>query len=71
DEAVDVEFPTLRDGRSYRVVISDYAFKNYREIDRSKGCIEPKLLTDMMQEALRQGTVIPDNTIYGEIVVKE
>ena len=68
DEAVDVEFPTLRDGRSYRVVISDYAFKNYREIDRSKGCIEPKLITDMMQEALRQGVVMPDNTIHGEVI---
>lgn len=71
DEAVDVEFPTLKEGRSYRVVISDYAFKNYRAIDRAKGRIEPKLLTDLMQEALREGTVTPDNAIYGEIVVKE
>lgn len=68
DEAVDVEFPTLREGRSYRVVISDYAFRNYREIDRSKGRIEPKLITDMMQEALREGPVTPDNAVYGEIV---
>ncbi|MBQ3082847.1 MAG: bifunctional metallophosphatase/5'-nucleotidase [Alistipes sp.] len=71
DEAVDVAFPTLHEGRSYKVVISDYAFKNYRAIDRSKGRIEPKLVTDMVLESLRRKPVTPDNNAYGEIVVKE
>ncbi|MBQ7297316.1 MAG: bifunctional metallophosphatase/5'-nucleotidase [Alistipes sp.] len=71
DEAVDVAFPTLHEGCSYKVVISDYAFKNYQAIDRSKGRIEPKLVTDMVLESLRRKPVTPDNNVYGEIVVKE
>lgn len=63
-KAVEVEFPTLRAGRNYRVAISDYAFKNYRGLHYRKGQIEPMLITDLMIEALGQSPVTPDNTIY-------
>lgn len=66
-EAVDVRFPTLREGRTYRVVISDYAFKNYRDIARERGQIEPTVVTDLLLEALCQGPITPDNHIYGTI----
>lgn len=65
--AVDVHFPTLREGRTYRVVISDYAFKNYRGLHYRKGRIEEPLLTDLLFEELRRGVVVPDNTAYGTI----
>ena len=67
-KAVDVEFPTLREGRTYRVAISDYAFKNYRGVECSEGRIEEALLTDLLFEALRRGAITPDNTAYGTIV---
>lgn len=66
-KAVDVEFPTLQEGRTYRVAISDYAFKNYRGVECSEGRIEEVLLTDLLFASLRRGVVTPDNTAYGTI----
>lgn len=63
-KAVDVRFPTLIEGRAYRVAISDYAFKNYRGLEYADGRIEPCLLTDLMLEALRRGPVTPDNCAH-------
>ncbi|MBR5850746.1 MAG: bifunctional metallophosphatase/5'-nucleotidase [Alistipes sp.] len=65
--AVDVRFPTLKEGRIYRVAISDYAFKNYRGLEYSEGRVEEALLTDLLFEELRRGAVNPDNTAYGTI----
>lgn len=62
--AVEVQFPTLRAGRTYRVAISDYAFKNYRGLHYTNGRIEEKLITELMIEALATAPVTPDNTIY-------
>jgi len=69
-KAVEVRFPTLKAERSYAVVISDYAFKNYAAIDRSKGQIGTKLLTDLMLEALREAPIVPDNAVYGQVVAQ-
>lgn len=66
-KAVDVRFPTLREGVRYHVAISDYAFKNYRGLQGQEGRIEEELITDLMIEALRKGPITPDNTIYGTI----
>ena len=70
DEAVDVEFPTLSEGRSYRVTISDYAFKNYLAIDQSKGTIGGRRLTEMMIDALGRGPIVPDTVQHGSVVVR-
>ena len=67
DEAVDVRFPTLREGHTYRVSISDYAFKNYPSLDYRNGVICDELLTDLMIEDLGQHPVTPDNRQYAEI----
>lgn len=67
DEAVDVLFPTLKEGRSYRVAISDYAFKNYRGLQYSEGRIREELITDLMIEALRRAPVRPDNEQHASI----
>ncbi len=37
DRAVDVRFPLLREGRTYRVAYNDYVFKNYAAVDRANG----------------------------------
>lgn len=66
-KAVEVKFPTLQEGRSYRVAISDYAFKNYRGLNYTEGKIEPAKITELMIEALQKSPVLPDNTIYGTI----
>ena len=71
DVATDVRFPTLVEGRSYRVAISDYAFRNYKGLEYADGRIEPYLITDLMFEGLSRGTVTPDNTWYGERTVAE
>ena len=71
DVATDVRFPTLEEGRPYRVAISDYAFRNYKGLEYADGRIEESLITDLMFGALARGTVVPDNTWYGERVPAE
>ncbi|MBR5465499.1 MAG: bifunctional metallophosphatase/5'-nucleotidase [Alistipes sp.] len=67
DEAVDVRFPTLREGREYRVAISDYAFKNYRGLEYREGRICEELITDLVIAALRQAPVQPDNQQHASV----
>ncbi len=63
DNAVDVRFPKLREGRVYEVAISDYAFKNYRDLDYTDGRILDRTVTDCLLEALREGSPLEiDNT---------
>ncbi len=66
-KAIDVRFPTLVEERPYRVAISDYVFRNYKDLTYEEGRIEPWLLTDLMLEALRRGPVTPDNRAYNEV----
>ena len=30
DNALDVQFPKLREGRKYKVAVSDYIYRNYK-----------------------------------------
>lgn len=71
NEAVDVRFPTLREGHTYRVAISDYAFKNYRGLEYREGRIREELITDLMIEALGRAPVTPDNEQHAGIEVQE
>lgn len=66
-KATSVHFPTLRAGHPYRVAISDYAFRNYRDLDYTEGAVQPILYTDLMFEALRKAPVVPDNKAYNEV----
>ena len=68
NEAVDVKFPTLKEGREYRVAISDYAFKNYQGLVYREGRIREELITDLMLEALRPAPVPPDNRQHATIL---
>ena len=71
DEAVDVKFPTLKEGREYRVVIGDYSFKNYRGLTYREGRIRDELITDLMLDALRKAPVVPDNRQHATILKVE
>lgn len=63
DNAVDVLFPALREGRRYRIAISDYAFKNYGELDYADGSILEKKVADVLLGQLRgESPLMPDNT---------
>lgn len=60
-EAVDVRFPELKEGRSYRVAMGDYVFKNYGELDSAEGRTLDVLVTDCLLETLAAGPYTPDN----------
>lgn len=62
DRAVGVRFPELREGRRYRVAVSDYVFKTYRAVDRAAGRITEVPVVDVLLEQLRtQSPIVPDN----------
>lgn len=65
DRAFDVRFPALREGRSYRVAISDYAFRNYRDLSYSDGAVTGERVADALLEELEdtdaQHPLMPDN----------
>ena len=56
DRAVDVRFPQLREGRSYRIAYNDYIFKNYAEVDRANGqVLEGVRVNELLLKALGTG----------------
>ncbi|MBR5820172.1 MAG: bifunctional metallophosphatase/5'-nucleotidase [Alistipes sp.] len=67
DQAVDVKFPTLKEGREYHVVIGDYSFKNYPGLEYREGRIREELITDLMLEDLRKGPITPDNHQHAKV----
>ncbi len=67
DNATDVRFPTLTEGRTYSVAISDYAFKNYRDLEYADGRITDIPVTDALLDELKNGTVECDNTPHQSI----
>lgn len=65
DSAFDVRFPALREGRSYRVAVSDYVFRNYRDLEYAEGEVTDDRVTDALLEALEDAgaddPLQPDN----------
>ena len=57
DRAVDVRFPQLREGRTYRMAYNDYVFRNYAAVDRSAGGMWLDLvrINELLLEALAAG----------------
>ena len=69
DSALDVRFPQLREGRAYSVAISDYVFKNYRDLDYTDGAITDEKVADVLLEELEEASPItPDNRPRQRIV---
>lgn len=72
DNALDVRFPALREGRSYRVAISDYAFKNYRDLHFTEGEITSEKVADVLLEKLEEDSPLaPDNRPRQRVVRPE
>lgn len=62
DNALDVRFPELREGRTYRVAMSDYIFKNYNDLDYTDGRITDEKVADVLLEQLEEESPLtPDN----------
>lgn len=57
-EAVDVIFPDLEEADTYRVVMGDYMYKNYRDIEATDVVDEGVLLTDVLINHLRENSPI-------------
>ncbi|MCM1300639.1 MAG: bifunctional metallophosphatase/5'-nucleotidase [Alistipes senegalensis] len=63
DNAVDVVFPQLQAGRRYSIALNDYIYRNYAEIDRTRGRIlGDMLVNEVLLDELASGRpVVPDN----------
>lgn len=57
-EAVDVIFPDLEEADTCRVVMGDYMYKNYRDIEATDVVDEGVLLTDVLINHLRENSPI-------------
>lgn len=69
DSALDVRFPKLREGRTYLVAISDYVFRNYRDLNYTDGGITGVKVADVLLEELEEESPIdPDNRPRQRIV---
>ncbi len=58
-EAVDVRFPTLKEGQRYRVALGDYIFKTYAAVQGTEGTTHELLVTDALLERLAEGPWSP------------
>ncbi len=71
DRAVDVRFPKLREGKAYRIAVSDYVFRNYRDLNFTDGEISDEKVADVLLENLKEESPIrPDNAPRQRVVVK-
>lgn len=69
DCAHDVRFPTLREGRRYRVALTDYVAKKYDSIEGLNGKFtEISILEALKQHFLNNSPVKPDNRPRQRIV---
>lgn len=72
DNAVGVRFPQLREGRSYRVAVSDYVYKNYQGLEYADGSISGVKVADVLLGQLEKGSPLtPDNRARQRIVRSE
>lgn len=72
DNAFGVHFPKLRDGKSYRVAISDYVYKNYQGLEYGDGSITGVKVSDVLFRLLTEKSpVTPDNTVRQRVFCAE
>lgn len=68
DNAVDVRFPKLREGRRYKIAVSDYVFKNYNDLNYTDGEITDVKVADVLLEELEDDSPLtPDNKPRQEV----
>ncbi len=68
DRAVDVRFGALREDRRYKVALTDYVFRNYRDVNGADGAISDRRVADVLLDGLRSGRpVMPDDTLRQQV----
>ena len=68
DNAVDVRFPKLREGKVYEVAVSDYVYKNYNDLNYTDGKLTGTTVAGVLLEELQEdGPLTPDNKPRQEI----
>ncbi len=64
-KAVDVLFPKLRAGKSYKVAFNSYIWGGYKGLRYTEGEVLESLVADVLLEQLRdKSPIVPDNTPY-------
>ncbi len=67
NDAVDVCFPTLKEGKSYRVALGDYIFKTYKEVQGENGTTTDLLVTDALLKSLSREVYEPLGSVLQTI----
>ena len=68
DNALDVRFPKLREGRRYKIAVSDYVYKNYNDLNYTDGEITGVKVADVLLEELEDDSPLaPDNKPRQEV----
>ena len=70
-EARDVVFDGLAEGRSYRVVMGDYMYNNYKAVEAANAVCGDILLTEVLMDDLRENSPIDYSNERVQTVVKE
>ncbi len=69
DSALDVRFPALREGRRYRVAVSDYVYRNYKGLECTDGEVTDTKVTDVLLGELKEKSPLaPDNSPRQRVV---
>ena len=66
-----MQFPKLREGRKYKVAVSDYIYRNYKDMEYTGGEITVEKVADILLEELRDDSPLKiDNTPRQRVVRK-
>lgn len=72
DRAVDVRFPALREGKKYRIAITDYVFANYDGLSYDDGAVAERAVTDVLFDRLKSGgPVEPDERLLQQVAAAD
>ena len=68
DNALDVLFPKLSEEKTYEIAVSDYVYKNYKDLNYTDGRITDETVAGVLLEELRDDSPLtPDNTPRQEV----
>ena len=68
DNALDVRFPKLREGKVYEVAVSDYVYKNYNDLNYTDGKFTGITVAGVLLEELHDDSPLtPDNRPRQEV----
>ncbi len=70
DRAFDVRFHELREGRVYKIALSDYIFKNYHGLEYADGEILDEEVADVLVDELEDDSPLrPDNRMRQQVLM--